>query len=96
MHTVCELLLMLLALALATPARAQEYDAETFKAAVLTCIAEVRAAGERRDRMGRVVGQSRFDAFVNGPGYVTLIGTEQERYQFKRCMAAQGVPLRGE
>ncbi len=40
-------------------------------------------AFERRDNMGRVVGESKFNAFVNGPGNVSTIGATRERFTFQ-------------
>lgn len=70
------------------------FDNGAFQTTVDWCIRKVREAFEQRDRMNRLVAESNFSAFVNGPGGVTMVGTTRERYAFQACMASEGAPIR--
>jgi hypothetical protein len=61
----------------------------TFKEAVDTCIFIVRQ--ESDNRVGLKLSQ--FDAYSKSEGRVEFIGTEKERFSFRKCMNEKGYPL---
>ena len=77
----------------ARPSLAPPFDNGGFRLLVDSCIGKTRQTFQEKDRLGRVVGESKFNAFVSGPGSVSLSGTLHERFAFRQCMAAEGIPL---
>ena len=61
----------------------------TFTEAVDTCIFIVRQ--ETDNRVGLKVSQ--FDAYSQSEGRVEFIGTEKERFSFRKCMNEKGHPI---
>lgn len=62
----------------------------TAEEAVAACTALVRK--ESDERFGSRT--SEFDAYVTSTGRVEYMGTTTEGFQFRKCMAARGFPLR--
>ncbi len=61
-----------------------------------SCTAKMRRAFTQKDRVGRATAESRFNAFISGPSYVSVDGTTQERVAFQQCLADEGVATVGQ
>lgn len=68
--------------------RATAWEAERFEKAVKDC---AWTAGNTHLSLG--ITAPRFQARISAPGRVEMVGSADERYNFRKCMADAGAPL---
>lgn len=65
-----------------------------FRDAVGRCISLVRGQSNiELTRAGVVTVRSSFDAYIRPDGFVSFLGTQIERFRFRKCLAEGGHPL---
>ncbi len=63
-----------------------------FQLIVDSCTSKTRRAFPPK---GRVAADSKFTAYVSGPGYVSVVGSTQELAAFQQCLKDEGVAVVG-